>query len=129
MSDSASEKNSLALIIEDDYDASIIIESALQMAGFETEIINDGEEALARLADITPALVTLDLHLPRASGAEILTFIRAEERLADIRVMIVSANPNLAETLRSTANLVLIKPVSFSQVHDLAKRLYAISQG
>jgi CheY-like chemotaxis protein len=36
----------------------------LEVAGFETEIIHDGSQALTRLAEITPAVVVMDLHLP-----------------------------------------------------------------
>ena len=113
----------LALIIEDDFDAAIIFEEALQAAGFETEHISDGHIALERLSQTTPAMIALDLHLPHVSGKDILHRIRADERLANTRVMLVTADSHLAETLRNKANLVLLKPISFSQLRDLASRL------
>ena len=115
--------NSLALIIEDNEDLGIIFEGALQEAGFETEAISDGQTALDRLSEITPVVVVLDLHLPHVSGNDILHQIRADERLADTRVILATADPMMAESLRSKANLVLLKPISFNQLSELAKRL------
>lgn len=111
---------SSALIIEDDEDLSLIFSEALQAAGFETEIIRRGDVALERLATTTPDVVVLDLHLPRVAGMDILHQIRTDKRLAGTRVIVATAHPNMAETLRDEADLVLLKPVSFSQLRDLA---------
>ena len=62
----------LALIIEDNQDQAEILAMALQAAGFETEIIQDGYEALRRLEAIVPDMVVLDMYLPRVSGTGIL---------------------------------------------------------
>ena len=85
--------------------------------------IEDGQTALARLAEVTPAVVVLDLNLPHVSGDEILHQIRADERLAETRVMLATANAMLAETLRGESDLVLLKPISPDQLRDLASRL------
>jgi two-component system phosphate regulon response regulator PhoB len=108
------------LIIEDDQDLSVIFSEALQAAGFETEIIRAGDLALERLATTTPSVVVLDLHLPRVAGTDILRHIRADTRLADTRVIVATAHPHMAESLRDEADLVLLKPISFSQLRDLA---------
>ncbi len=115
--------NPLALIIEDDKKLSIIFEQAMKMAEFETEVVQDGRLALTRLAEITPSVVILDLHLPGIPGWEILQKIRADKRLAKTRVMLATADPITAETLRPEADLVLLKPISFSQLRDLAFRM------
>lgn len=113
----------LALIVEDDIAQAGIFEQALQMADFETQIITDGQAALDILQTITPSLVVLDLHLPNVSGEEILRAIRAEPRLAGVRVMLATANPLAAESLRKLSDLVLLKPISFHQLRDMAIRL------
>jgi two-component system cell cycle response regulator DivK len=115
--------NPLALVIEDDTPHANLFSEALQKAGFEIEAIRDGQVALARLAEITPALVVLDLHLPHVSGADILNFIRNDERLKSTRVVLVSADPQMASMLREKADLVLIKPISYFQLKELAIRL------
>ncbi len=113
----------LALIIEDDPKLSQIFAMALNAAEFETMIIDDGRAAVAQLVEITPALIVLDLHLPHVSGPEILRQIRADERFAKTRVMVATADPLTAEHIRPDVNLVLLKPISFSQLRDLANRL------
>jgi two-component system, cell cycle response regulator DivK len=116
--------NSLALIIEDDEFLAEIFSLTLQEAEFEIEIIRDGRVALTRLAAITPALVVLDLHLPHISGVAILHQIRADQRLAETRVMLATADAILADNLREDADLVLLKPISTNQLRELAKRLH-----
>ena len=115
--------NPLALIIEDDPKLATIFARALQMAEFEPEIAQDGKVALSRLAVTIPAVVVLDLHLPYVSGLEILRQIQADERLNQTQVILATADAMMAENLRQEADLVLLKPISFSQLRDLAARL------
>lgn len=115
--------NRLAFIIEDDEDLAIIFAGALKAAGLDTRVIRSGDVALAQLAVSTPDVVVLDLHLPNVAGTDILRHIRSDPRLAQARVIVATADPRLADMLQSQADLVLIKPISFSQLRDLATRL------
>jgi len=119
----ASNQQPLALIIEDDANLSVIFAQALQQAEFQTEVIEDGNAALTRLAETVPAVVVLDLHLPHVSGDKILRQIRADERLTKTRVMLATADAQMAENLRRDSDLVLLKPISFNQLRELATRL------
>jgi DNA-binding response OmpR family regulator len=112
-----------ALIVEDETDLAIIFSKALQEAGFETQIVRAGDTALMWLSSTAPQIVVLDLHLPRVSGKEVLEQIRADERLTETKVIIATADPRMAETLQDQADLVLLKPIGFSQLRDLASRL------
>ena len=114
-----------ALIVEDETDLAIIFAKALQDAGFETQIVRAGDTALMWLTSTTPQVVVLDLHLPRVSGEEVLEKIRADERLKDTQVIIATADPRMADILQDKADLVLLKPIGFSQMRDLAARLGA----
>ena len=117
---SATEK--LALVIEDDLTQQDIFTQAVKMAGYTVEAIGNGADALVRLEEVVPHLVILDLHLPNVSGDEILAVIRADERLASVSVILATADPILAESLSDTSDLVLLKPISFIQLRDLASR-------
>ena len=112
-----------ALIVEDDIDLATIFAQALREVGFETEVVVDGHQAQARLEQSKPDVVVLDLYLPHISGPDLLYQIRSTERLADTLVIIATADPRLGETLQDQADLLLIKPISFRQLRDLAKRL------
>ena len=117
------EEKPLALVIEDNLEQQNIFSQAIKMAGFSTEVIDDGEKAMQRLAEVTPHLIILDLHLPTISGDEILRHIRADERLASVSVILATADPLLAETMSAESDLILLKPISFIQLRDLAARL------
>ena len=115
--------NNQALIIEDDADLAVIFAEAIKAAGFETQIIRDGRIALTHLVTSAPSIVVLDLHLPNVSGATILDKIRADARLTQTLVIVTTADARLADMLQTKADLVLVKPISFGQLRDLARRL------
>jgi len=115
--------SNLALIIEDDEDMGLIFSAAMKQAGFMPEVAADGQLALERLAAEVPALIILDLHLPTISGPQILAEIRQDGRLQNVPVIIASADPHLADSLRDQVSFVLDKPVSFRQLSLLSTRL------
>jgi DNA-binding response OmpR family regulator len=113
----------LALIIEDDIKLADIFSIALREE-FEVEVAQDGNTALARLAELIPALVVLDLHLPHVSGEKILQQIRLDGRLVQTQVIVATADARTAEYLQTEVDLVLLKPISINQLRDLALRLH-----
>ena len=115
----------ISLVIEDDEDLSDIFCEALGAAGYETEVIRNGDDAIARLHMVTPDVVILDMHLPNVTGAEILHYIRSEKRMAFTNVVVTTADAIMGEQVRESADFVLIKPISFSQLRDFALRLTA----
>ena len=119
----------LALVIEDSSDVAAIVAQALEANNFRTEIIYRGDVALKRLAATKPALVILDLSLPRVTGAEILRHIRADERLARTCVIVTSAHPEIAESISAIADLVLLKPIDIAQLCYLVRELSPLWSG
>ena len=117
----------LAFVIEDDEDLSIIFSEALNAAGFQTQMIRNGRLALEQLMEYTPKVVILDMHLPGLSGLEILKYIRTDERLALTNVVVTTADAVMAEQVRDSADLALIKPITFGQLRDLSARLNRVS--
>ena len=115
--------DSIALVIEDDAYLSEIYSAALSKGGFTVETARDGDTARAKLAALVPRVVVLDLHLPRVSGKDLLREIRADARLKPTRVIVVTGDTQAAGTVQVEADLVLIKPVSYIQLRDLATRL------
>lgn len=113
----------LALVIEDDPDIANVFSFALQLAGYEARAIEDGARAIEQLNILAPALVVLDLNLPHVAGETILQYIRSQARLADTRIIIATAKDRAAEFLRHEADMVLIKPISTTQLMELAARL------
>jgi len=115
--------NPLALVVEDQVDVGDVFSMTMKEAGFQTELVHSGDKALVWLAAKVPDVVILDIRLPHVSGVDILRQIRADPRLAKTRVIVVTAYPESATFLYEYADLVLIKPVSFVQLRDLAIRM------
>ncbi|MFH2103110.1 MAG: response regulator [Chloroflexota bacterium] len=114
----------LALIIEDDDDLAYIFAEALQAADYETKIYSDGEAAQQGLMEQIPNIILLDMHLPRIGGLEILNQIKNNPRFKKTTVIIATADARIAESQIDMADFVLIKPIAFSQLRDLTKRLH-----
>ena len=112
----------LALIIEDNFEIAKILSLSLRNE-FEVEMITDGNSAIARLAQVVPALIVLDLHLPEVSGMDIFAYIRSDARLQGAKIIVCTADALRAEVLRGQADLVLLKPISPSQLRELASRM------
>jgi CheY-like chemotaxis protein len=115
----------LAFVIEDDPQLSRIFTLALS-SHFQTEAIQDGQIALTRLAQASPGVVVLDLHLPEVSGEKILSFISEQPHLMKTHVILATADARQAEQLQDRADIVLLKPISPVQLRELAVRLYAM---
>jgi DNA-binding response OmpR family regulator len=117
----------IALVIEDDRDMASLFAVVLRTAGIEAEIAHAGDIALARLGDLAPDLVLLDLHIPCTPGVDIVREIRADARLSGTCIIVITADPRAAEDIQDDVDLVLIKPVSFDQLHGLVARLVPIA--
>jgi diguanylate cyclase (GGDEF)-like protein len=112
-----------ALIVEDDRDIAALFRHVLDIAGYRTEAVLDGREAVERLQSVLPDIVLLDLTLPGVPGAKILELMRASDRLKDVPVVVVTAHSHIADSLPVEPDLVLLKPVNLSQLSNLVQRL------
>jgi CheY-like chemotaxis protein len=113
-----------ALVVEDNEDIALFVAVVLEHLGFDVQNAKDGEAALDTLHAAPPDLVVLDLNIPMVSGVEVMRRIRADERFATTKIVVVSANPHMIDESYDLADLVLQKPVSYSQLHDLIERLF-----
>jgi CheY-like chemotaxis protein len=72
---------------------------------------DDGEESLELARSVRPDVVILDMMMPRLSGLEVLSALRQEEELADMRVIVLTAQPATREqALQAGADIVMVKP-------------------
>ena len=112
----------LIFIIEDDRKLNEIFSLSLK-SDFDIETCMDGKTALERLKFVKPDIMVLDLNLPGTSGANILTYVRGDDRLKNVRVILTTADERQAETLNNTADIVLLKPVNPTMLKEMALRL------
>lgn len=116
-----------ALVVDDDPAVAQLFQKALQDAGYQAEIMENGHKAQARLVFTTPDLILLDLHLPSLSGEVILRQIRGQQRLGRTRVVVTTGDGDAATRFASQADRVLVKPVGYEQVRQLAESYLNVS--
>ena len=119
----------VAYIIEDDRDVVALFRHVLDIAGYQTEIMLDGKDAMDRIEAFQPNIVLLDLQLPGMSGVDILTRMRADDRMRNIPVVVITAYPVYAASLPVEPDLLLQKPVDINQLSNLVQRLQATQGG
>lgn len=126
------------LLVEDNPDDEALTLRALSRSGFgdRVMVVRDGAEALDFLhgtgpfagRDTTrlPALILLDLKLPRIDGLEVLRRIRADERTALACVVVFTSSGEQRDIHRSYldhANSFVRKPVAFDQFSQTVEHL------
>ena len=115
-----------ALIVEDTPELAEIFSMALTAAGYQTEVLDNGQSARQHLATETPDLLLLDIHLPNLNGDRLLAEVRQMPHLAQTLVILATADTRRGEELREVADFVLQKPISFTQLRDLSSRLTSV---
>ncbi|HEX3052202.1 MAG TPA: response regulator [Aggregatilineaceae bacterium] len=112
------------LVVEDAPDIAEIFRVAFEKAQYAVEVVWSGTAAFDWLDEFVPDVVVLDLHLPQVSGLEVLRYIRANERFAHVYLIVTSADPYLANKTLEEADKVLVKPVTYTEVRNLALELH-----
>ena len=90
----------LALVVEDEAALLTMLRYNLEKQGFRVEEAGDGQEALTRLAELTPDIVLLDWMLPSMSGIEVCRQIRRRPATRDLPVIMVTARTEDGDAVR-----------------------------
>jgi len=101
------------VVVDDDPDICEMLGYILAEAGFAVELAADGEQGLAAVRRLRPALVVLDWTMPGVSGIEVCRMLRADPATAEIRILIVSARAEASdreESRSAGADDHLVKP-------------------
>jgi len=114
------------LLVDDSPDDVMIAQRAFRASRVVNEltIARDGHEAveLLRRASNPPELMLLDIKLPRISGHDVLRQVRADEALATLPVIMLSASQrqeDVTESYRLGANSYIQKPVAFGRFQEI----------
>jgi CheY-like chemotaxis protein len=100
------------LVVEDDPQAAEILRLYLEGAGYRVEVAWDGEEGFAKACALQPALMTLDLLLPKMDGWDLLVRLKGEPATRGLSVVIVSIIDERGKGFALGAADYLVKPVS-----------------
>jgi len=106
------------LVVDDEDDVRVFLKTALEDSGFLVTTACDGLEALASVRQQAPDLISLDLVMPRHSGAKFYHDLQNDKKLAKIPVLIVTGHArdelgkvDFSEMTMSGPGVYLEKPV------------------
>ena len=110
-------------IVEDEQSISSFISMILTANGYDTIIVNTGEEALTMISSHCPDLIVLDLGLPDMDGLEVLRSVRKWSSLPIVVVSARNHERDKVEALDYGADDYLVKPFSFQELEARIKAL------
>lgn len=128
----------IILLVEDNEDDAKLTELALKANNIANElvVIDDGEEALEyifcggkysnRCISQMPAVILLDIKLPKISGLQILERIKADKRTSKIPIVLLTSSTEEKDMLKgyeNGCNSYICKPVDFEQFSEVVKNL------
>jgi CheY-like chemotaxis protein len=131
-------RDSFILVVEDDEADIVLLRQAFQSARIINPVVNvrDGEEAIGYLSGMgtysdrgkfpMPAMVLLDLRMPKLSGFEVLEWIRDRPSLNELIVVVLTASEDVRHANKAYelgAKSYLVKPGTFDQLVGVVKRL------
>lgn len=104
------------LIVEDEPDAAELFAVMMRVNGYNVVKMFCSTPAMKMIAQVKPNIVILDIMMPDVSGLEVLKFMRREEKLKDIPVVVVSAKSapeDIQAGMDAGATTYLTKPVAY----------------
>lgn len=113
------------LVVDDDFDLRDTLREILEDYGFAVDVAGDGREALAwlRSHEQLPRLVLLDWMMPVCDGASFRAAQLADERLATVPVVLLTADIRLDEKTKAlNASAYVKKPVDLDTLVETIRR-------
>lgn len=114
------------LCVEDDPALAVMLRYNLEKLGYVVDEASDGQEALLRVAEVTPDIVLLDWMLPSLSGLEVCRQLRRRPETRDVPVIMLTARVEESDSIRGLntgADDYITKPFS---MEALAARMRAL---
>ena len=114
------------LLIEDEVNLAEAIRFLLTRDGWAVDTHADGASAMARIREVRPDILVLDVMLPGRSGYEILEDLRGDAGLADLPVLVLTARGQDRErTLAEArgASLFMTKPFANAEILENLRKL------
>lgn len=118
----------LFLVVEDFEDSRFMMRRLLEMAGYQVLEASDGEQAVKMAFESRPALILMDLSLPKLDGLAATREIRKKKVLRKVPIVAVSAHDSpqtRAEALAAGCNEYVTKPIDFDNLNAVLQRYLA----
>jgi two-component system OmpR family response regulator len=118
----------LVLVVEDDPDLGDTIVSFLKEEGLDAKLARDGDQAMRLVDQLNPSAMILDLMMPRRDGFSVLRELRADGRITNLPVIVVTAIFGLSERLYATelgAADYVTKPFELDELLERVRNVLA----
>ena len=109
----------LVMVVDDSITIRRVTERLLLKNGYRVSTAKDGLDAMAKLQTESPVTVLLDIEMPRADGFEVATFIRNNERIRNLPIIMItsrSGDKHRERAMQIGVNRYLIKPYQEDQL-------------
>ena len=116
------------LIADDEPNIVISLEYLMQREGYDVGVARDGEATLAAILRDRPALVLLDVMMPKLSGFEVCQAVRANAAIRDTLILMLTAkgrDTDTAKGLGSGADAYMTKPFSTRELVQKVRQMLA----
>ncbi|MGQ0815052.1 MAG: response regulator transcription factor [Gemmatimonadota bacterium] len=111
------------LVVDDDPNSLDIVRTFLESRGYTVATATDGKEALAKMEEVQPDLILLDVMMPGMDGWEVARVVKNHPTFNDVRVIMLTARSDFTdkhEGLRAGADDYIVKPI---RLEELGKRV------
>ena len=85
------------LIVEDNKDLAAVYQSRLELEGFATTLVSDGEKALVTAIEVRPDLILLDVMMPEINGFDVLDILKNTDNTRNIKIILLTALSQLKD--------------------------------
>jgi CheY-like chemotaxis protein len=119
----------IVLVVDDDVDARVLLGTLLDEAGCRAVSAATGVEALRLARELRPAIIFLDLLLPKISGYDVMRILQGDDALRRTPVVIVSAVGTESRNALTGAAAILDKPVDRDALLEVLRTLLATVPG
>jgi PAS domain S-box-containing protein len=109
------------LLVDDDPQIHQLVGTMLTREGYRVEYAGGGSEALVRASALEPAMILLDVMMPQVDGWTVLAALKAEPKLADIPVVIISLLDERPLGLSLGAAEFLTKPIDRAKLIETVR--------
>ena len=111
------------LVVDDEENLRLVLRTLLRRSGYEVETASTGEEALEKVEAFGPDVVITDVRMPKMTGLDLLSALRAKQSLATVIVMSAYGSVDLAlEAMKAGAYDYVAKPFKPDEILLVLKK-------